>query len=80
MPRQRVEAYIACPAIVPYPVLSVLGHIFKWCVILTCLASVAYTTCGSYRTLNQVLHNPLPAHAAPLHRHHTIPTLKGHRL
>ncbi len=79
MPRQRVESYIAYPAIIPYPVVRFVGFALKWSIILLCVASVPFTLYSCYRVVEQVAHNPKSVHTTPQYRRHTPSTPKGQR-
>ncbi len=80
MATQKVESYIAYPAIIPYPLLSFLGSAFKWFIILTCAASIPYSLYSCSRIIEQVAHNPKPVHTEQQHRRHTPSTPKGPRI
>ena len=79
MPRQRVESYIAYPAIVPYPMFRFVGFALKWSVILVCAASIPYTLFNCYQVIEQVVKNPTPVHSAASPRLAHASTRKGPR-
>lgn len=79
MQKQRVESYIAYPEMIPYQIVSVLGFMLKWFIVLTCAASVPFTLCRCYRVIEQVAHTPQATHSAPLERPEHAPHAKGHR-
>lgn len=76
----RTQTYIAYPAIIPYPVLSVLGIAIKWLIFLTCAASIPYSLYSCSRIIAQVAQNPKPVQTETHHRRHTPSTPKGPRI
>ncbi len=79
MPKQRVESYIAFPAIIPYRLLSFLGFMFKWFVLIICAVSIPFSLYSCYRIIERVAHNPKSITTTTLHRQHTLSNPKGQR-
>jgi hypothetical protein len=77
MLKEEPKTYVAYPAVLPYPLLCLLGAAIKWFIILACVASVPFTLYRCFQIIADVVRNPQPPHA--VRQQHIPNPAKGYR-